>query len=101
VSCGTFAQRNRRGIMGIMKSRVEEPNFEKVHCFECDRPVRKYRVIFFLGKEEGLPRYGAICEKCLKHVKSRKLVILSGNDVLAKSEDVAKNALKAFKRNKR
>ncbi|RLI69217.1 hypothetical protein DRO91_07965 [Candidatus Heimdallarchaeota archaeon] len=82
-----------------MKAQAEKPNFEKIHCFECDRPVREYYVIFFLGKEGGLPRYGAICEKCLKRVKSRKLVILSGNDVLAKSEDVAKKALKAFKRN--
>ena len=83
-----------------MTTTVEKPNFSKVHCFECDKPVRNFRTTFFLGKDGGLSRYGAICEKCIKKVRSRRNIIISGDDAIISSKDLAKEAITAFKRNK-
>jgi peptidoglycan/xylan/chitin deacetylase (PgdA/CDA1 family) len=85
--------------VGVMPPNTER-NFEKVYCFECDMLVSEYSTIFFLEKEYGLPRYGAICKKCLKKANNRKIVVLTNDDVVLYSGKVVKDALRAFKRNR-
>jgi hypothetical protein len=75
-------------------ARVENPDFSKVHCWECDKLVETYYVTFFLD-EGGLPRHGSVCSECRPIVKDRKIIVLS--DPPLKPTDVAKKMADSFK----
>jgi len=81
--------------------RVEKPDFRKIYCFECDTLVSDFYGVYFLEKGGGLPRYGAICKKCLKCVNSRKIVVLSGDDLITRPGKVVKDAFTTFRKKRR
>lgn len=84
-----------------MKVEAEKPDFTAIYCFECDRPVREYKTVFFLEKESDVPRYGAICKKCLKSVNNRKIFVLSGDDVIMRPGKVIEDAFQVFKKKRK
>ena len=84
-----------------MQKRIKKFNFEKIYCFECNEPVREYFTTFFLEKEHGLPRYGAICKKCIKRANNRKITVLTEDDIVLSSGKVVKDALNRFNKAKK
>ncbi len=80
----------------------EEPDFSKIHCWECNKEMETSYSVFFID-ENGCNRYGAVCKKCYPKVKARRITvvydgIVSLNKVTRNATAVLNKALKKSKK---